>query len=272
MAASQQGRGLQREFYRNGADYRHGDDATFADVQRRYDFYSVKIGRWVTKDEQQRAANLFYDALRDLEVMLQVPPQVISLNGSLGLNFAIGGQRHSCAHYEPQARVLALAKNAGGGSLAHEWFHAFDHYICPRMYANLPQVPSLAFASKMWLVQREHHQHALNRLLSDAFKTLFLNADGSAPSDFMTHCLAVDRSSSQAYFALPEEISARAFEHMLQSLHQKNHFLVAGTQQSETARAGLYPPADISYRVGELWLTYFKHLGVGLTRDTLTSR
>lgn len=259
------GTGLGRDFYRNGPDYRQGEDATFADVQRRYDFYSVKVGRWVTRDEQQRAANLFYDALRDLEDILAVPAQVVSLNGSLGINFGIGGQRHSCAHYEPQARVLALAKNAGGGSLAHEWFHAFDHYICPHMYAHQAQVPALAFASRYWLKQRDFHPHSLNRLLHEVFKTLFLNPPGDAPSAFMQHCMNVDRKLKQSYFGLPEEVSARAFEHVLQSLGRKNHFLVAGTIQSETAQAGLYPPANLSFRVGELWLTYFKHLGHALT-------
>ncbi|MCL5049590.1 MAG: hypothetical protein M1473_03525 [Firmicutes bacterium] len=258
-------RGLNRNFYRNGPDVRGGQDVSFADIQREYNFYAVRIGRWVTPAEQQRAANLFYDALYDLSAWLQVPPQVISLQGQLGLHFAIGGQRHSCAHYEPAARVLALAKNAGGGSLAHEWFHAFDHYICTHMFSQVKQLPSGAFASSTWL-QQDYTPHPLNELLHKAFKALYLNTSGDGPSDFMQHCLRVDQALGRVYFSMPEEMAARSFEHMLQLLPSKNHFLVSGTLQSDTAQAGLYPPDTIQAQFGAAILGYFHSLGAALQR------
>lgn len=52
--------------------------------------------------------------------ILQVPEAVISLNGSLSLAFGSGGKKHSSPHYESTTKKLALAKNAGGGALAHE--------------------------------------------------------------------------------------------------------------------------------------------------------
>ncbi|RUO29363.1 hypothetical protein CWE12_10310 [Aliidiomarina sedimenti] len=262
---------LQRVYYRNGADYRNGDDVSFADIQRRYDFYSIRVGRWVTSVEQQRAANLFYDALRDMESLLRVPPEVISLNGTLALHFAVGGRKHSAAHYEPASRALALAKNAGGGSLAHEWFHAFDHYICAHMFATHSKVPAQAFASRYWLSHHDFKVHPLNNLLDTAFKLLFLDSNGQGVSPFMRHCMAIDKRLGRVYFSQPEEIAARAFERMLQGLGQKNHFLVSGTLQSETANAGLYPDPSTTFQLGELWLSYFYHLGRALSAKRCSS-
>lgn len=111
-----------RQYFRNGPPHRAGADVSFSDLVKIFGFNSIHIGRWVTADEQQRAANLFFDALCDLQLLLQVPQQVISLNGSLALTYGIGGQPGVCAHYQPKGRLLALAKNAGGGSLAHEWY------------------------------------------------------------------------------------------------------------------------------------------------------
>ena len=113
---------IQRPYWRNGPDHRSGADVSFLDIVKIFDFQRIKVGRWVTAAEQQLAANLFFDALCDLQTVLQVPTPVISLNGSLALSFGTGGSRGTCAFYQPQGRVLALAKNAGGGSLAHEWF------------------------------------------------------------------------------------------------------------------------------------------------------
>ncbi len=190
-----------------------------------FGFQSIRVGRWVTAAEQQLAANLFFDALADLQLLLQVPLSVISLNQTLALTFGIGGSAGSCAHYQPQGRILALAKNAGGGSLAHEWFHAFDHYIAPRML-QLPSSTRLAFASSQWLQQPELVSHPLNDLLAQAFACLFLSDDGQQPSEFFQRCRDYDAAHQLCYYARPEEMAARAFEQMLQRQPLRNSFLV----------------------------------------------
>ena len=118
---------LHKPYYRNGENHRGGADVNFVDILNVFGFASANVGKWVTSQEQQLAANLIFDGFCDLQDILQVPPQVISLNGSLSLAFGTGGQKNTCAHYNSQTKTLALAKNAGGGALAHEWFHAFDH-------------------------------------------------------------------------------------------------------------------------------------------------
>ena len=132
---------LHQQYYRNGQSHRDGADVSFQDIRRLFGFQSITVGRWVTAAEQQIAANLFFDALYDLIDILQINERVVSLNGSLSLAFGTGGQKHANAHYHPAKRQLALAKNAGGGALAHEWFHAFDHYISQR-FLSAPKYSS----------------------------------------------------------------------------------------------------------------------------------
>lgn len=62
---------------------------------------------------------------------MKIPAKAISLNGDLALAFGARGQGLSSAraHYEPAKVVINLTKMNGAGSLAHEWWHAFDHYL-----------------------------------------------------------------------------------------------------------------------------------------------
>ncbi len=253
---------LTRPYFRNGPEHRAGADVSFADLVKIFGFQSIRIGRWVTAAEQQIAANLFFDALCDLQLLLQVPNQVISLNESLALTFGIGGRPGSCAHYQPQGRILALAKNAGGGSLAHEWFHAFDHYIADKMFKDAPRN---SFASKLWLSRPSFIEHPLNNYLHQAFSLLFLHQSEHGESAFFAHCRDVDLAHKQFYYAMPEEMAARAFEQMLELQPVKNSFLVSGCLTGPAARAGLYPQAMLSQQLANCWLSYFALLGRALT-------
>ncbi len=253
---------LSRQYYRNGPPHRAGADVSFGDLVKIFGFNSIHIGRWVQSAEQQQAANLFFDALCDLQLLLQVPEQVISLNGSLALTFGIGGQPGVCAHYQPQGRILALAKNAGGGSLAHEWFHAFDHYIASKMFSLV--TPANRFASRCYLDGLPLRGHPLNDVLQQAFQTLYLSDDGQDESTFFRLCRQLDARRQQLYLAMPEEMAARAFENMLQRQSLKNSFLVSGTLQSEAAKLGIYPDEALSLALSQLWLPYFQALGASL--------
>jgi len=259
---------IQQPYYRNGPPHRSGADVSFLDIVKLFGFQSVKIGRWVSPTEQQLAANLFFDAFCDLMQLLQVPASVISLNQSLSLQFGLGGQPGSCAFYQPQGRVLALAKNAGGGSLAHEWFHAFDHHIAGKLFC--PPTEPMKFASALWLQHQTQQPHQLNQWLDLAFSELFLSPDRQQASSFVRHCADYDRQQRIFYYAKPEEMAARAFEHVLQQQRQKNSFLVSGTLKSNTAKAGLYPSPEQSRRLAHYWFSYFQQLGQAL--QLVTSR
>lgn len=255
----------QRRFYRNGPDHGAPADVDFAFIRRRFDFRTIRIGRWVTRQEQQRAARLFHDALCDLMLILGVPEAVISLRGSLGLHYGSGGRPGVAAHYEPGQRIFALAKNAGPGSIAHEWFHAFDHYIAQHAFAD---VPAGRFASRAWLEDATAVTHPLNQCLCDCFHAILLTPDGEAASPLARRSLAADRAQGGLYFSLPEEVCARAFEAWIQDAALKNHFLVKGTRESPEARTGLYPQDGERELIGAAFSRYFSELGRRLSAAT----
>jgi hypothetical protein len=234
---------------------------SFADLRRRFGFRSIAIGNWVTREEQARAAVQFQRALEDLMQLLAGPEQLVSLRGSLTLNYGTGGQPGVAAHYEPARRCLALAKNAGPGSLAHEWFHALDHYLADKAFSG---VASGTFASRAWLDNAEPIPHPLNQLLAACFHAVILNENGEHPSDLFTASARMDSQLHTQYYSKPEELCARAFEAFVQDTAPRNAFLVKGTRATREAELGLYPKPPERGRINQAFATYFASLGRAL--------
>lgn len=249
---------IHQPFYRNGVSHRDGADVSFQDIVKIFNFRTVTIGKWVSKDEQQIAANLFFDAFCDLMDILQIPERVISLNGTLSLAFGSGGRKHSSAHYESDSKRLALAKNAGGGALAHEWFHAFDHYICSKLFIYST---GTEFASASWLDDHQMREHSLNSKLSECFESMFLADNKTDLSEYVLLSTQADKALKIFYYAQPQELAARAFEAMIQDQNIKNAFLVQGTKQSPEAQLGIYPKNQTRYKISQNFVDYFYHLG-----------
>ncbi|MGO2235761.1 hypothetical protein B6N13_21355 [Marinomonas sp. UCMA 3892] len=239
----------------------------FVMIRRQFDFRGIEMGRWVTPEERDRAAVNFYRALEDLMSVLQGPELLISLRGTLGLQYGKGGRPGVAAHYVPATRQLSLAKNAGAGSLAHEWFHAFDHYMGEKMFQH---ASSSQFASERWLnnspIKLSHNKipHPLSLLLAECFKTIMLNEQGDEPSDlFKASCLA-DQKLKIVYYAKPEEMAARAFEAFVEDTKPTSTFLVKGSRYSEEAKMGLYPQGEQRHQVNKAFHNYFSLLGHAL--------
>ena len=251
-------------FYRRGPDHRAGAPATFLDVRRRFNFRSVEIGRWVTEPEKQRSAGLFYDALCDLMTNLGGTEPLISLRGTLALQYGIGGRPGVSAHYTPATRSFALAKNAGPGSIAHEWFHAFDHYIADKLF---PGVATGDFGSRLWLTREDPITHPLNDRLQACYRAVLLDATGNQPSDLFRASANADKAAGVHYYSQPEELRARAFEAFIQDAPCKNAFLVKGTKETEEARLGLYPQGEERARINAAFRGYFQSLGTALRRS-----
>ena len=239
-------------------------DISFVTVRRRFDFRSIEIGRWVTPAERDRAAGRFLHALDDLMAVLQGPEHLVSLRGTLGLQYGIGGQLGVAAHYLPASRQLALAKNAGAGSLAHEWFHAFDHYIGAKAFRHT--APS-QFASSAWLKGALQKPHTLNQRLADCLKAVLLSDDGTAPSQLFKASQKADNQLNVLYYAKPEELCARAFEAFVEDCQPGNRFLVNGTLHSDEAHAGLYPQGRQRQQINQAFEGYFSALGEALYRE-----
>ncbi len=253
---------IRKDFYRRGPDHRTGLDVTFTEIRKEFGFVTIIIGRWVTKAENQLAANLIYDALHDLAYLLKVPANMLGLRNTLNLAFGTGGMPGAQAHYNPMTKTLHLAKNAGAGALAHEFWHAFDHFIAQKMY---PGSPNSAFASKLWLKSGDYIKHPLNDLLSQFFCKSLLSPCQTKPSPLLQRAIEIDGAMKRVYFSQPEEMTARIFESWIQSRNElKNSYLVQGTQQSSTAQLGVYPElSELPELITELAL-YFEYLGYAL--------
>jgi hypothetical protein len=256
-----------REFYRSGPNHQAGEPATFLSVRKRFQFRSIQIGRWVSESEKQHTAPLFFDALCDLMCILGGTEALISLRGTLALQYGCGGQRGVSAHYEMATRSFSLAKNAGPGSIAHEWFHAFDHYICDKLFKDSG---GESFASAAWLKDKAVIHHGLNQKLQDCYHAILLNDEGTQPSDYFKRSHVLDKQTGGFYYSQPEELCARAFEAFVQDARIKNNFLVKGTKQSEEAKLGLYPEGEHRVKISEVFTAYFSTLGASLKRQQHT--
>lgn len=117
------------ELKRENMPKRIDRDVTSEDFVSDLGFRGVEFGNWSAQDERQRILNMAYDGLMDLAEIMGVPPKAMSLNGTLGMAFGARGGGRFAAHYEPGKLVINMTKIRGGGSMAHEWAHAMDHYF-----------------------------------------------------------------------------------------------------------------------------------------------
>ncbi len=115
---------------RIGVERRTGD-VKGEDFRDAFGFRGVEFGLWNNQEERQEVMNAAYDGLMDLADVLNIPPKAIGLNGDLALAFGARGKglTGARAHYETNRVVMNLTKMNGAGALAHEWLHAFDHYL-----------------------------------------------------------------------------------------------------------------------------------------------
>ncbi|GGB70120.1 hypothetical protein K8B83_12410 [Shewanella inventionis] len=266
----------QRYFERIGPDYRNGCSVSFLDIKHTFALRHIRVGKWVNKTESALAANLIFDSLADLANILRVPPALIGLRGSLKFAFGSGGQKGVQAHYAPMHRELALAKNAGAGALAHEFWHAFDHYIASKMFTshNLldPYQSALACASDNWLADKAIVNHPLNQQLANVFKVTLLSANGQEPHDYVRRSIALDKSQRCHYFAKPTEMMARAFESCIEMYsHQyaqiSNPYLVNSTINSPLSKLGAHPDAEHCREIYTALMEYFEPLGVAFDKQ-----
>eukprot|EP00456_Euglypha_rotunda_P083007 TRINITY_DN81_c0_g1_i1.p1 TRINITY_DN81_c0_g1~~TRINITY_DN81_c0_g1_i1.p1 ORF type:complete len:735 (+),score=136.77 TRINITY_DN81_c0_g1_i1:481-2685(+) len=114
---------------REGETHRKGniDESDF----KKFGFRGVEFGNWNNSPERQHIVNHAYDSLTDMAKILGIPDNAVSLDGDLGIGFGSRGHGLSGAraHYEPDYVAINLTKMKGAGSLAHEWWHAFDHWV-----------------------------------------------------------------------------------------------------------------------------------------------
>ena len=174
---------------------------------RRFAFRGVQFGNWVGSARRRGDLAATSQGLDDLATVLGWPAGALSLGGALGLAFGArgrGGPQPARAHYEPGQRVIAISKPAGPGSLAHEWFHAFDHEA-----SRLSTRHRNGYATETW-PDAEHSGTPAGRLAKA------LHAYGSLLRSLglFSRSKKLDRRrpKSKPYWSTTRELAARAFE------------------------------------------------------------
>lgn len=137
------------EVHREGLDYRQGRDVSGDEFIHDFGIKGGEFGNWLSELDRKTSLNYGYDAFCDLADALGMEKSDISLNGTLSIGFGSRGLGLSgaVAHYEPLRKVINLTKMNGAGSLAHEWWHAFEDYISgdthqSEMSSNFSKLPA----------------------------------------------------------------------------------------------------------------------------------
>ncbi|MFG6661162.1 PLxRFG domain-containing protein [Sulfitobacter sp. 915] len=135
------------EAIRVGEQRRENDrDVAGQDFMDIFGFRGVEFGNWNNNAERQHLLNQAFDAFLDLAEITDMPPKALSLHGEMALAFGARGHglQGARAHYERNYGVINLTKIKGAGSLAHEWFHAMDHYFARQDGSAKPRNPNAA--------------------------------------------------------------------------------------------------------------------------------
>jgi hypothetical protein len=165
-----------------------------------FGFRGVQFGNYVEGTRRQADLNRAYDALHDLADVLAIPPQALSLNGSLGLAFGArghGGRNAAAAHYEPGRVVINLTKGGGPGSLAHEWLHAVDNYFARQDKAG------------GYMSERRREAGPVRDEVYQAWKGVEATLQKGS---FADRSAEFDKARSKPYWGTTIEKAARAFE------------------------------------------------------------
>ncbi|MDE5055319.1 hypothetical protein NDK25_24180 [Niallia taxi] len=101
------------------------------DLISSFGFRGVQFGNYVDDEKAMEHLIRSSEAMMDLADILGSSSKSLSLDGTLAMAYGARGRGgQALAHYEPLSRVINMTKNKGSlGVLAHEWWHALDHYI-----------------------------------------------------------------------------------------------------------------------------------------------
>lgn len=209
---------------REGINWRDGLDISPQVFNDTFGFRGVQFGNYVEGPRRQADLNNAYDALLDLAYALDIAPNALSLDGTLGLAFGArgrGGVDPANAHYEPGHVVINLTKNNGAGSLAHEWFHAFDNFIGK----TAPDCMKSFFTD---FIAGKRGQRV--DLLGD-YAPYVATISSLLDQPVRKRSALMDaRRSGKPYWGTTIEVTARAFEsavkHQLGDQEHKNDYLV----------------------------------------------
>lgn len=187
-----------------------------------FGFSNIQFGGWVSEDDAKAHLSGAHGGLLDLADILGVDPKTISLNGRLSIGIGARGGGRFAAHYECGKRIINITKIAGGGSLAHEWGHAFDHILSQVHDPESTKASQFMTGNSMKGVPEEAQV-----AIRDVMQTI-------RTSDFYDDAKALSPGVN-GYYARPHEMFARAFESFIEDslseVDRQSSYLVSGTQK-----------------------------------------
>lgn len=129
-------------------------------------FKDVKTGRELTKGEEKALASAAYDGIYDLAEILNIPPESLSLNGTLTIK--LGAPKTDIkpgegAKYRAKDKTIIMEAEAGSGRFAAAWYAAFTDYmqspdIRPEMKAAFKELRKAINSRKLTAEEIRHEQ------------------------------------------------------------------------------------------------------------------
>lgn len=174
----------------------------------------VQWGNSVTDDERSHHAAKTVEALTDLADVTGLHPKDIAIDGKLGLAIGARGRGGASAHYEPESKVINLTRKNGAGTIAHEWGHAFDHWLADHRSGDYMSERNhltgtsgesgMGAAFKSWKSASAEYKNRLHGALRQAVREKL-----------------VSQKKAEEYWNSGREVFARAFERYV-SMKLKN--------------------------------------------------
>ena len=145
-------------------------DANPERIAKTFGLREIDYGDYLSQADREHHTIQLEQALHDLTDVLELPPDVVSLKGRIGIALGARGRGNAKAHYEPGRKAINITKFKGGGSVAHEWGHAMDnivseHYIPGSENRSEPFLTTDAQHSKVPTELREAVQGVLDAML-----------------------------------------------------------------------------------------------------------
>ncbi len=223
---------------RTGTDYRRGRDIDGEELKETIGFKSIQYGNWLSDKDRISRLNQTFDAFKDMEQITGV--EDFSLGGDLSMAFGSRGRKGAVAHYEPFSNIINLTKKNGAGSLAHEWWHAFDTHIG----GGKPYTESTRYVD--YQLSNRKVKIEIVRLMGEI-----------ESAEFYQHSKRADRLKGKKYFGTMVELTARAYEgYLIKTLGDKNianDFLATINQSS-----GVYPTDKDLQKLSPIFDEIFK--------------
>ncbi len=191
---------------------------------RNMKFRGLQHGNSVSDDERVHHLQKTAEAMTDLADATGLPDEAVSHNGKLGIAFGARGRGKALAHYEPNLKVINLTRKNGVGSLAHEWWHSFDHEIGSEGPVTAETKP---YASQF--NSKPEYKDAIHNLIGSEGMRSFKTRANQHIRELREKGIKVYKGPE--YWLSPEELTARAFErhahHKLAGRGQENTYLTS---------------------------------------------